>query len=167
MNNYELHEEAELLADTKSGYELARQLVQVSQELNNIKNKPMKDAQKLQMQCLNKFLDDLGFYEDLYFSKKTYTNEYNNITEEEIKITFNNAVKLYNLTQPYLLAGVKGKVVINGVSVQELKNMITKYKISVFALEEALNNKAIKRVYLQHKKKTNEVVCQKHLVEFC
>jgi hypothetical protein len=166
MNNFELHEEAELLADTKSSYELARQLVKVSHELNNIKNKPLKDTQKLQMQCLNKFLDDLGFYKDILASHDTYINECNNNTEEEIKITFNNAVKLYNLTQPYLLAGVKGKVIINGSSVQELKNMITKYKISVFALEEAMNNKAIKRIYLQHKKKTNKVICQKHLVEF-
>ena len=167
MNNFELHEEAQILSDTKTGYELARELIKVSEELNKIKTKPLKDTQKLQEQCLNKFLDGLGFYKDMYSSKLTYINEYNNCPEEVIKITFNNAVKLYNLTQPYLMAGIKGKIFVNGASVQEIKNMISKYKLSVFALEEAMNNKAIKRVYLQHSKKQNKVICQKHLVEFC
>lgn len=162
MNNFELHEKAIEMVDTNTSYQLARKLLTVEKEL---KSKPLKNTENLQKVCLVSFMDYLQF--TLKDNTFIYYGESDWFSKEVIKISYNNAVRLYNLTQEVMLSGVKGKIIVNGSGVQSLKNMVTNYKLSLTMLEEALNNKHFRYVYLQHKKKTNEIICQKHLLEFC
>jgi len=111
----------------------------------------IKDTKYLQIESLLRFGEELGFY-GMLFSPSNFYSEHKGIGI----ISFHTLVDLYNNSGPKYCLDFHG---------QRRNN--TAFALDEYVWTRANAAKIVNRVFLQASKKTGEITCHKHIVNFC
>ena len=87
MNNFEIHEQAQTLSDTKSSYELARSVVILTEELNTLRQE-LEEVGKLKSQYRNLSARSINHYHQLI--SRVGDTTASNIDYEQLKSTLDD-----------------------------------------------------------------------------